>query len=57
MRGNRHKWSDGRARYTVCTICGCEKERGVYSIRYTLNGVVSQTSPPCNDVFNKEIKD
>jgi len=44
----RHKWTNGRGRHSVCTVCGCEKDRGVYSIRYTLkNGAVTQVSPEC----------
>lgn len=50
----RHKWSkDGRRSHTVCTVCGCEKDRGVYSIRYTLNGKVTQVAPECVGVIKK----
>lgn len=46
----KHKWSkDGRRNHTTCNNCGCVKERGVYSIRYTtLDGKVTQVAPDCN---------
>jgi hypothetical protein len=45
----KHNWDkNGRRNHTCCIVCGCIKDRGVYSIRYTtLNGEITQHAPPC----------
>lgn len=49
MKKQKHRWESGRLKVTHCILCGCRKERGVYSIRYiTRNGKVSQIAPECN---------
>lgn len=53
----KHKWSkDGRRNLTSCELCGCEKTRGVYSVRYTtLDGKISQVVPECNEKVFKNL--
>lgn len=48
----RHKWNDGRKKFSVCERCGCEKFRGVYIIQYKLNGVASTKAPECKPTQN-----
>jgi hypothetical protein len=44
----KHSWGKkGRSRFSVCAICGCERDRGVYTVIYTLNGKSSQKAPEC----------